>query len=288
MNEIIVLASDHNGIDLKAKIKDFLKEKNINAIDLGPFDINKKVDYVDYANQLSHIVASADANKGILICGTGVGMSIAANRNEKIRAALVHNQFTAPRCREHNDSNVLCLGSWITPYPQVEEILNFWLETEFGQGRHVKRIEKLSSRKEEIVFTNGVFDILHTGHIELLNFAKSLGNKLIVGINSDTSVKKLKGESRPINNQDDRKKILESLGAVDQVIIFDDVGPHDLRESLLPDVLVKGGEWTKEEVRERDNVSKNIKIKIYPFVKDYSTTDTIKKIYGLNSWQKKS
>jgi len=180
------------------------------------------------------------------------------------------------------------LGSWITPYPQVEEILNFWLETEFGQGRHVKRIEKLSNREEEIVFTNGVFDILHTGHIELLNFAKSLGNKLIVGINSDASVKKLKGESRPINNQDDRKKILESLNVVDQVIIFDNIDPHDLRESLSPNVLVKGGEWTKEEVRERDDVSEDTKIKIYPFVENYSTTDTIKKIYGLKTWQKES
>ena len=207
----------------------------------------------------------------------------------KIRAALVHNQFTAPKCREHNDSNVLCLGSWITPYPQVEQILDFWLGTPFGEGRHVKRIEKLSnSNYENIVFTNGVFDIIHTGHVELLNFAKSMGNKLIVGINSDDAVKRLKGDNRPINNQNDRKKVLESLDMVDQVIIFDDIEAYNVREALSPNILVKGGEWTKEQVRERDKVSDNIEIKIYPLVEDYSTTNTIKKIYGINSWQKKS
>tara|TARA_B100000902_G_C27202101_1_gene859618 strand:- start:313 stop:1179 length:867 start_codon:yes stop_codon:yes gene_type:complete len=288
MKKIIVLASDHNGVELKEKVKNYLKKKDILALDIGPFDTNKKVDYVDYADQLSKIISNKDASHGILICGTGVGMSIAANRNENIRAALVHNQFTAPRCREHNDSNVICLGAWITPYPQVEEILDSWLGTSFGEGRHVKRIEKLSSKQEEIIFTNGVFDIIHTGHIELLTFAKSLGNKLVVGINSDAAVKKIKGDNRPINNQEDRKKVLESLGMVDQVVIFDDISPDNLREELCPNVLVKGGEWTKEEVRERDNVSDGIKIKIYPFVENYSTTDTIKKIYGLKTWQKKS
>jgi len=283
MKKIIVLASDHNGVQLKEKVKNYLREKDILAIDIGPFNTDKKVDYVDYADQLSKIISNQDASHGILICGTGVGMSIAANRNENIRAALVHNQFTAPKCREHNDSNVICLGSWITPYPQVEEILDSWLGTDFGQGRHVKRIEKLSSSEEEIIFTNGVFDILHTGHIELLNFAKSLGNKLIVGINSDSSVKKLKGDNRPVNNQEDRKKVLESLGMVDQVIIFDQTEPNDLRESLQPNILVKGGEWTKEEVRSRDNVSEDTKIKIYPIVKNYSTTNTIKKIHELKT-----
>lgn len=289
MSDIIVLAADHNGVELKASVKTFLKEKNINVVDLGPYNKENKVDYVDYANQLSEIVSNGDASKGILICGTGVGMSIAANRNDKVRAALIHNQFTAPKSREHNDSNVLCLGSWITPYAQVEKILDFWIGTNFGEGRHVKRIEKLSKGSSEgIIFTNGVFDIIHTGHIELLRFAKSLGKKLVVGINSDKAVKKLKGNNRPINTQQDRKKVLESLDMVDQVIIFDDINPYELREALSPDILVKGGEWSKEEIRSRDSVSEEIEIKIYPFVEDYSTTNTIKKIYGLDSWQKKS
>jgi len=288
-NKIIILASDHNGVELKKRLHAALKQEGYSAVDIGPYEEKTKVDYVDYANQLCEIISNGDALCGILMCGTGVGMSIAANRFSKIRAALVHNIQTAPKSREHNDSNVLCLGSWINRDEDNKEILFEWLNTAFGQGRHVKRVEKLSRRNHEnIVFTNGVFDIIHTGHIELLNFAKSLGNKLIVGINSDKAVKKLKGENRPINSQADRKKVLESLGMVDQVIIFDDVQPHNIRESLSPNILVKGGEWTKEEVRERDGVSDNIKIKIYPFVKNYSTTNTIKKIYGLGSWQKKS
>jgi len=289
MENVVILASDHNGVELKSQISLFLKSKGIITIDIGPYDTEKKVDYVDYATQLGKIISNGDASKGVLICGTGVGMSIAANRNDKIRAALVHNYFTAPKCREHNDANVLCLGSWITPYPQAEEIMNIWIETSFGEGRHIKRIDKLSKRDEaEIVFTNGVFDIIHTGHIELLNFSKNLGKKLIVGINSDKAVKSLKGDDRPINNENDRKRVLESLGMVDQVIIFDNVDPYELRESLAPDILVKGGEWSKEEVRERDNVSDQIEIKICPFVKDHSTTNTIKKISDISTCQKKS
>ena len=171
----------------------------------------------------------------------------------------------------------------------IIEIMNIWIETSFGEGRHIKRIDKLSKHdKAEIVFTNGVFDIIHTGHIELLNFSKNLGKKLVVGINSDKAVKSLKGEDRPINNENDRKRVLESLGMVDQVIIFDNIDPHELRESLAPDILVKGGEWSKEEVRERDKVSDQIEIKICPFVKDHSTTNTIKKISDISTCQKKS
>jgi ribose 5-phosphate isomerase B len=284
--ELILLASDHNGVGLKNEIKEVLMFNGFAVLDLGPFDSDTKVDYVDYANQLSNIISNADADKGILVCGTGVGMSIAANRHEQIRAALVHNQFTAPKCREHNDANVLCLGSWITPMEQTEQILSEWLQTDFGEGRHIKRVEKLSKKSNGIVFTNGVFDILHTGHIELLNFAKGLGDKLVVGINSDSSVKAIKGENRPINNQEDRKRILESLVAVDEVVIFDDITANSLREKISPDILVKGGEWTKEQVRKRDKVSEGIKIKIYPFVKNYSTTGLIKKIHGIETWEK--
>jgi rfaE bifunctional protein nucleotidyltransferase chain/domain len=284
---IVVIASDHNGFTLKAQIKKYLKEHGIIPLDLGPHQENIKVDYVDYADQLSHIITDGEVAKGILICGTGVGMSIAANRHETVRAALIHNEFTAPKCREHNNANVLCLGSWLTPYQQVQHILDSWFGTDFGEGRHVKRIEKLSKTKgEKIVFTNGVFDIIHTGHIELLRFAKSLGNKLVVGINSDAAVREFKGPSRPINTEVDRKKVLESLTTVDQVIIFDNVDPKETRESIQPDILVKGGEWTADEVRERDNVSADIEIKICPFVDNYSTTEIIKKARSKETWKK--
>lgn len=284
----VLLASDHNGVDLKRQIKHMLESSGFHALDLGPFETNTKVDYVDYATQLSRIICNGDLDKGILICGTGVGMSMAANRHQGIRAALVHNEFTAPKCREHNNSNVLCLGSWITTIEQTKQILSEWLETDFGEGRHVKRVEKLNKKSNGIVFTNGVFDILHTGHIELLNFAKSLGKKLVVGINSDSSVRAIKGENRPVNKQEDRKRILESLVAVDEVVIFEETTANSVREEIAPDILVKGGEWTKEEVRERDSVSDTTEIKIYPFLNNYSTTSLIKKIHGMETWEKDS
>lgn len=286
MKKIIGLSADHNGVELKKNVRKHLKERGFNTVDIGPFNDSRKVDYVDYANQLAEMLTIGEVEAGVLICGTGVGMSIAANRYEKVRAALVHNIKTAPKCREHNDSNILCLGSWTTSDRDNFHILDLWLETKFGEGRHVRRVEKLSSNKERVIFTNGVFDILHTGHIELLKFAKSLGGKLVVGLNSDRSVKELKGENRPINRQQDRKKVLESLECVDEVIIFDDTSRQEILSSVKPSVLVKGGEWTAEEVRERDNISEGIDIKIFSFLKNYSTTNVIKKIHDKKSWKK--
>lgn len=284
--KIIGLASDHNGIEIKDKMRLYLKKLGYITIDIGPWKTSTKVDYVDYANQVSQMITNSDLNCGILICGTGVGMSIAANRFEKIRAALVHNMDTAPKCREHNDSNVLCLGSWTTSQEENFDILNLWLETKFGEGRHVKRVEKLSHEKKKVVFTNGVFDILHTGHVEMLKFCKSLGEKLVVAINSDASVKRIKGPDRPINCQEDRKSLLEALSFVDEVIIFEEDNTKDLLDTLNPSILVKGGEWTAEEVRTRDNVCDSTVIKIYPFVKNYSTTGVIEKIHSKKTWRK--
>jgi rfaE bifunctional protein nucleotidyltransferase chain/domain len=284
--KVIGLASDHNGVDLKEKMRRHLKQNGYITIDVGPYNTERKVDYVDYANQISQMITNSDLDAGILICGTGVGMSIAANRYEKVRAALVHNKRTAPKCREHNNSNVLCLGNWTTSQEENFEILNLWLDTNFGEGRHVKRVEKLSTEKRKVVFTNGVFDILHTGHVELLRFSKSLGEKLVVAINSDASVKRLKGQDRPINNQEDRKKVLEALSFVDEVIVFEEDDPKKLIDSMMPNLLVKGGEWTAEEVRRRDNVSGEVEIKIYPFLQEYSTTSVIQKIHSKKSWRK--
>jgi len=284
--KIIVISSDHNGFELKAVISDHLRKKGIIVIDIGPFEQGKKVDYVDYANQLCEIITNSYVEMGILICGTGVGMSIAANRFQNIRAALVHNVDAAALSREHNNSNVLCLGKWTTSDLENIEIVNFWLDTKFGEGRHVPRIEKLNKNKTNVVFTNGVFDILHTGHVELLNFSKSLGDKLIVGINSDASVRKLKGDNRPINNENDRKKILEAISSVDQAIIFNDVSTEQIIKAINPSIIVKGGEWTADEVRERDKIPDNIEIKIFPFVKNFSTTNIVKKIHSQKSYEK--
>jgi len=134
-------------------------------------------------------------------------------------------------------------------------------------------------KKEKKVFTNGCFDILHPGHVEVLKFAKSLGDKLIVGINSDKAVKILKGEDRPINNELVRKTLLESLSFVDEVVIFDDVNTIDIIKKLKPDILVKGEEGlTSEEVRVKDQVPVGIEIRLCPHFADYSTTGMLKKI----------
>ena len=287
MEKLILIASDHNGVATKQRLIKHLNAQGHRCINLGPFTDEAKVDYVDYANLLCTIIENGDADCGVLVCGTGVGMSIAANRFEKIRAALVHNVMTAPKCREHNDSNVLCLGSWTTSEEENIEILDLWLNTEFGEGRHVKRVEKLSSSQNNtLVMTNGVFDILHTGHLELLKFSKSLGDHLVVAINSDRSVKELKGDDRPVNSEEDRKKILLSLTCVDEVVIFDDTETQDITQKVQPNILVKGGEWTEDEVRTRDEVPENINIKIFPLLKDRSTTGTLKKIHSMSTWEK--
>ena len=130
-----------------------------------------------------------------------------------------------------------------------------------------------------VVFTNGCFDILHRGHLEVLKFAKSLGGKLIVGINSDKTIKMLKGEDRPINNQQDRKAILESLCFVDEVVIFDEPRTGDIVRKIKPDIVVKGEEgYTAEEVRKIDGLPQEVQIRFCPHLGDYSTTNIIKKI----------
>jgi|10_taG_2_1085330.scaffolds.fasta_scaffold24818_2 ribose 5-phosphate isomerase B len=282
-DKLIILAADHNGVELKKHLHEYLTKNGFMCIDLGPFAGQNAVDYTDYAHQLGSIVHSGDCRRGILICGTGVGMSIAVNRFENVRGALIRNTESASKCREHNDSNVLCLGSWLTPPRRAEEIVSSWLGTDFGGGRHVKRVEKISLHKPNtVVFANGVFDILHTGHIELIKFAKSLGDRLVVAINSDRTVVALKGESRPINNEADRKKILESIQEIDEVIIFDDTTPTAIINKIHPDIVVKGGEWTAEQVKERDNVPEGIDVKIYPLVSDRSTTNILKKIHSMD------
>ena len=274
----IILGADHNGIELKKIIKDYLVCKNLNPIDIGPFN-NEKVDYPDYASQAAQIVANRDAQFGILICGSGIGMSIVANKVAGIRAALVHNLQTAPLTKEHNNANILCLGAWVVNSETSLQIVDSWLEAKFGEYRHVKRVAKIDvNPTNKIVFTNGVFDLVHSGHVELLNFAKLLGDKLIVGLNSDSSTQSLKGDKRPINKEEDRKSIVQSLRAVDEVIVFDSTNTTDLIKSLKPNIVVKGGEWTAEEVRKRDEIPDDIEVYVYPFKEGYSSTNIINMI----------
>ena len=279
----IVISSDHNGVEDKEQLKMYLKGEGYRVIDIGPYTPEVSVDYVDYAAQLSTIVSNKEVDRGILLCGTGVGMSIVANRYPGVRAVLAHNELTAVKSREHNDSNVLCLGSWLSSQVEMREMSKMWLDEAWGEGRHVKRVEKIDPHSG-IVLTNGVFDILHKGHIELLKFAKLQGDKLIVAIDSDDRVRKLKGKDRPINNEEDRRKVLETNRYVDSVVTFNSAEElRGLYDTLSPDVLIKGSEWTADEVRERDIIPDNIQVKVYPLVGEYSTTNTVQKIRGMEA-----
>ena len=125
-----------------------------------------------------------------------------------------------------------------------------------------------------VVFTNGCFDILHRGHIELLRFCKECGDIVVVGLNDDNSVKRLKGENRPFNNQNDRKFLLESLVFVDKVILFNEDTPYNLIRRLNPDLIVKGGDYSEDEIVGNDLCE----VKIFRSINGYSTTKTIQDI----------
>lgn len=138
-----------------------------------------------------------------------------------------------------------------------------------------KLAKKLHSQGKRIVFTNGCFDILHVGHVKYLEEAKSYGDVLILGLNADSSVRKLKGSSRPINSQDDRAYILASLESVDYVVIFEEETPYELIKLIKPHVLVKGGDYEGKEVVGQDIADE---LKLVQFVDGKSTTNTIKRI----------
>jgi rfaE bifunctional protein nucleotidyltransferase chain/domain len=146
----------------------------------------------------------------------------------------------------------------------------------------VYRCNGLKGLGKKLVFTNGVFDILHHGHLDYLAKAASLGNILVVGVNSDASVKRLKGDERPLNNENDRAFQLASLLFVDAVCIFDEDTPKELIEALQPDVLAKGGDYTLSSIVGADFVLANGgKVEVIPFVQGYSTTSLIERIKKL-------
>jgi D-beta-D-heptose 7-phosphate kinase/D-beta-D-heptose 1-phosphate adenosyltransferase len=140
-------------------------------------------------------------------------------------------------------------------------------------------VQKLKSEKKRIVFTNGCFDILHKGHVAYLQAAKSLGDILIVGMNTDDSVKRLKGSERPVNSLEDRAFVLSSLRSVDYVVPFDEDTPLSLIESIMPDILVKGGDYTIDTIiGAKEVIAHGGAVEIIPFVEGKSTTSIIEAI----------
>ena len=147
-----------------------------------------------------------------------------------------------------------------------------------------KKVKELQENGKKVVFTNGVFDILHVGHLTYLEEARGLGDVLIVGVNSDRSVKTNKGDKRPINPEKNRAEMLLGLKFVDFTVIFDEKTPENLLDLLKPDIHVKGGDYKKEDLPETEIVEKNGgEVKILSFVDNISTTEIINKIIDVYS-----
>ncbi len=137
----------------------------------------------------------------------------------------------------------------------------------------------LKSQNKKIVFTNGCFDILHAGHVKYLQEAKSLGNVLILGLNTDWSVCANKGPLRPLVGEDDRAEVLAALSCVDYIIMFDEFTPENLIEAIIPNILVKGGDYQIDDIKGRECVeANNGRVVSIPFIQDKSTTNLIKLI----------
>ncbi len=144
----IVIASDHAGVDLKARIVGLIGGAGHNIRDLGPAEMTS-VDYPDFAHAVAEAVATGEAERGILICGTGIGMSLAANRHPHVRAALCHDAFTAEMARRHNDANVLCIGARSTGSGVAEQMVDIFLETAFEGDRHQRRVDLIEFKRED-------------------------------------------------------------------------------------------------------------------------------------------
>ncbi|MEX2656030.1 MAG: ribose 5-phosphate isomerase B [Balneolales bacterium] len=138
----IPIASDHAGFDAKEIVKQILEERDITPIDFGTFS-RESVDYPDYADPVAQSVDSGEHNRGILICGSGQGMCMTANKYPNIRAALVWNEEMAKLTREHNNANILCLPGRFLEEGELRTIVNSWLDTGFEGGRHEKRVNKI-------------------------------------------------------------------------------------------------------------------------------------------------
>ena len=157
----------------------------------------------------------------------------------------------------------------------IEKILSL-------EQMHLER-EQLRSSGLSLVFTNGVFDLIHVGHVRYLTQARALGDRLLVAINSDRSVRQLKGDSRPIFNERERAEILAAFGMVNYVTIFDDVSPRTLIAKLLPNVLVKGGDYGLDEIHGREEVEgAGGRVISLPFVDGASTTSIIEKMKSMS------
>lgn len=146
--EKIAIASDHAGREMKEDLKAFLQGIGVEVVDMGVND-DKSVDYPDYGIPLAERVSKGDVPRGVLVCGTGIGMSILANKFKNVRAALVSDVYTARMAKEHNDANILVIGGRIVGKGLAREMLKTWLETRFEGGRHQTRLDKITELEKK-------------------------------------------------------------------------------------------------------------------------------------------
>lgn len=144
----VIVTADHAGMVLRNEVKSVLEELNIDYEDSGPAELTS-VDYPDFAVQAAERIAAGEFDRGIFICGTGIGMSISANKVKGIRCALVHDVFSAQATREHNDSNVLAMGERVIGPGLAREIAKTWLQTTFAGGRHERRVNKILTYEDK-------------------------------------------------------------------------------------------------------------------------------------------
>jgi ribose 5-phosphate isomerase B len=146
---MFIIASDHGGLELKEAVKKFLGERNIAVRDLGTLN-SDSVDYPDFGEKAARAVARGEAEKGILICGTGIGMSIVANKFPGVRAALATDEFTARMSKEHNNANIIVMGGRVLTPEEACSMVSVWLDAVFEGGRHQRRLDKIAQIEEDI------------------------------------------------------------------------------------------------------------------------------------------
>ena len=139
---MIALASDHAGFVLKEKIKKYLIDNNYDILDLGT-NSEDPVDYPEYAHKAAHAVSEGQCEKGIVCCGSGIGMSIAANKVKGIRCALIHDVYTAEMCKKHNNANMIAMGARVVDHDEALKMVETWMSTQFEEGRHQRRIDQI-------------------------------------------------------------------------------------------------------------------------------------------------
>ena len=146
---MLIIASDHGGLEMKEAIKGFFAERKLEIRDLGT-EGSESVDYPEFGEKVARAVSSGTVDRGILICGTGIGMSIVANKFPGVRAALAHDEFTARMAKEHNNANVLVMGGRVQSTEQGLKLVAAWLDAEFEGGRHQRRLDKIAEIEQEI------------------------------------------------------------------------------------------------------------------------------------------